>query len=272
MSNALNLNQYFKSADVMRLLENTGRVIMTIRDEAAQNPEYKNGEEIVSFADRKSQENIQNGLRHIFSNAVFVAEESSEQDIRQSIMDARTADWTWVIDPIDGTRNYMAGDDNFAIQVALAHQGRIVGAWIHCPSTGKSVYSSIGQDMNALGLDYVNREVPNDISGLNIVLASGDFDEDHKTRADNLVTQTAYSRGTRSCAVDYLEVIEGHMDLLIYRRTLPWDHAPGAFLVQQANGKIERFDGQDYRPFDNQEGMIVSRKPTLRHISEQFTP
>ena len=110
------------------------------------------------------------------------------------------------------------------------------------------------------------------LSEMNMVLAAGDFEEAHRKRSQALATQTAFHRKTRSCAIDYLEVVEGKIDLLAYRRTRPWDHAPGVFLVQQSGGLAERYNGSAYQPFDESEGIVVCRNREFQNEMRQFTP
>src|SRR5690606_37342543 len=102
--------------------------------------------------------------------------------------------------------------------------------------------------------------------------ASGDFNEPHKHKAQLLAQQVADMRRTASCAVDYMEMVEGARDLLVYKRSYPWDHAPGAFLIAAQGGIAKRFDSTPYNPFDDRQGLLVSRDVGIIEYAEKFAP
>jgi fructose-1,6-bisphosphatase/inositol monophosphatase family enzyme len=257
---------------VRHILEQVGLNILSLRSEGDLSLEYKNGNEVVSAADKACQDFLKTHLSAIFSDAIFVMEEDKEDKILASMDAAKTALWTWIIDPIDGTSNYVAGRSDFGIQVALANRGDLVAAWIHCPVDKKSAYGHINGPLKTENLAIPPDRHNSDISQMNIVVASGDFEKDHKA-ACSLKAQAARSaRGTSSCAVDYLELLEQKVDFLIYRRTRPWDHAPGATLINLAGGCIERFNGAAYKPFDQGEGMVACRGSSSLVWARDFAP
>lgn len=254
------------------ILVQAGLSILSMRSKDSLSVEYKNGNEIVSVADKACQDFLKAQLSSIFSDAIFVMEEETEDVVAASMDAAKTARWTWIIDPIDGTSNYVAGRSDFGIQVALASQGNLVAAWIHCPSDKKSAYGCIQGSLKTENLTIPAGKQDSDISQMNIVVASGDFEKDHKV-ACSLKAQAARStRGTSSCAVDYLELLEQKVDFLIYRRTRPWDHAPGATLINLAGGHVERFNGAAYKPFDQGEGMVACSRLSSLVWARDFAP
>lgn len=254
------------------ILELAGLNILSMRSKDALSVEYKNDNEIVSAADKVCQDFLQAELSAIFSDAVFVMEEETGDEILSSMDAAKTAQWTWVIDPIDGTSNYVAGRDDFGIQVALANKGNLVAAWIYCPSGKRSAYGCINGSLKTENLTIPIGTQDCDISQMNIVVASGDFEKDHKAACDLKAQSVRSVRGTSSCAVDYLDLLEKKVDFLIYRRTRPWDHAPGAALIKFAGGHVERFNGAAYKPFDQGEGIVVCGESSRIVWARCFAP
>ena len=65
--------------------------------------------------------------------------------------------------------------------------------------------------------------------------------------------------GSGCAGFEYPEIITGIQDFVLSRRTLPWDHAPGALILQEAGGIVRRWDGSEYQPGDGYEGVIATR-------------
>ena len=112
-------------------LMEAGDLILGMREEASQNLHYKDHGEIVTIADIAVQAFLKEKLHVLLPSAGFVAEEGNALgEFERSVVQARTVDWTWVIDPIDGTSSYTSGLDTYGIQLALAYKGELVGGWI----------------------------------------------------------------------------------------------------------------------------------------------
>lgn len=265
-----NFNDDYDAAKVMQVIVDAGALVLKMQRQAALDVKVKSPGEIVSAADHAAQAFLVERLAPIFPDATFVMEEVSDDETQISINKARDAAWTWVIDPIDGTSNYVAGDPDYGIQVALARQGRLVGGWIYAPLQKKSAYADIFTPMTVVGITPLPVTVATNMEDINIVLAAGDFDPGHKEMTERLARQAKSTRGTRSCAIDYLDLIGGQRDILIYRRTLPWDHAAGAFLANCMSGHVCRHTGAAYEPFDGGETIFVCRQASLISLAQRF--
>lgn len=257
--------------EVGNIIRIAGEDILSARASSNFSVEYKAGNEVVSSVDRSCQNFLQANIGKIFSDAVFVMEESSEDEIEASIIKAVDAEYAWIIDPIDGTSNYIAGKPRFGIQVALASKGTLVAAWINCPALGKHFSGSIDQK-SISGLNSADGKIDLRIGDLDVLVAVGDFDTEHKNKALSNAAACRSFQGTTSCAVDYVDLLEGNLDLLVYKRTRPWDHAPGALLTAISGGFTQRFDERSYRPFDDGKGIVAGKNPKLRQFSRIFTP
>ncbi len=64
--------------------------------------------------------------------------------------------------------------------------------------------------------------------------------------------------GTMSAGIDYPMLIEGHQDFVMFWRTLPWDHAPGALLVRESGGCVRRLNGDAYSPPRSGAGLLAA--------------
>jgi fructose-1,6-bisphosphatase/inositol monophosphatase family enzyme len=93
-----------------------------------------------------------------------------------------------------------------------------------------------------------------------MVIADGDFTDVELRAVADLQRQVSH-RGTRSCSVDYLELAGGLVDMVWYRRTLPWDHAPGAYIIRRLGGRALQWSGRDYDVTIGDGGMVASVEP-----------
>lgn len=82
------------------------------------------------------------------------------------------------------------------------------------------------------------------------------LDEQHRVFAEAAVPSLGENMPAGGCA--YPDVITGLLDFVLFRRTLPWDHAPGSLILQEAGGVARRWDGTDYLPGDQREGLIAA--------------
>ena len=137
------------------------------------------------------------------------------------------------MDPVDGTRNFVHGREDFACMVALVVAGRTEGAWITYPAVDREMHGAAGVGTFLDG-ERVTAPLPPDASALRGALGARAFvkDPDAVYAAAGSVGPV---RDIRFCAGwDYLDMVEGAKDYVYFSRTLPWDHAPGALLVREA--------------------------------------
>lgn len=260
-------------ARVVEILETAGSELRAMRDSRKVRVIREKVDGPVSTADLIIQIHIVEGLKNLFPDIPAVGEEDSagwQEVVATAVERGR---YLWIIDPLDGTSSYLSGSKAYGIQLALVHGERIVAGWIHCPSLGWTVFGWNGKEKIELhGVGLNSRSVPLSLELVRAVIASGDFAHTHRRRIDDLRPVLASVRGTRSCAVDYIELMSGRQDVLIYRRTLPWDHAPGVYLATRANALVSRYDGSPYQLRNVHGGITVLRSPELHAYRDLFLP
>ena len=69
--------------------------------------------------------------------------------------------------------------------------------------------------------------------------------------------------GWRCSGRDYPAILTGGQDFALFWRALPWDHAPGALILEEAGGRVARLDGTPYRPRDDRPGLLAARSPAV---------
>ncbi|MCW3812869.1 inositol monophosphatase [Micromonospora sp. DR5-3] len=214
--------------------------------------------EVVTVADRLAEELISAGLRRLRPDSVVVGEEAVAED-PDLLRHLRGAGDVWVVDPIDGTANFAAGRRPFALMVALLAGGLPAASWVYDPladtmaacRTGAGTWldgtpvriSRTALEAGALRGTAMTRFLPPETR--RTVEAGGE-------RMGELLP------GQHCAGREYLDMLTGAQQFVLFWRTLPWDHAPGTLLVREAGGVARRFDGTDYHPADDGRGLLVA--------------
>ncbi|WP_243229982.1 inositol monophosphatase family protein [Microbacterium sp. CIAB417] len=203
--------------------------------------------DIVTEADREVEELIRARLANERPGDGFLGEESGS--------DAGTTGVTWVVDPIDGTVNYLYGIPSYSVSIAAVRGPAVPGSWaslaaaVFAPGLGEMFSAARGggawQDDRRLRVT--------DSTPAGALLATG-FGYDPATHDGDLLTVRRVmpiARDLRrggSAALDLAYVAAGRLDGFFERGLNAWDFAAGALLVEEAGGRVSRFDTDSARP------------------------
>ncbi len=250
---------------VVRLLRQVAaeEVMPRWRNLAEGDISYKGGIEPVTVADRASEAALTAGLKALLPGSQVVGEEAVAEDA--AILERlRSEDWVWIVDPIDGTGNFSKGLPQFALMVALVRKGVSEAAWIFAPAL-----ESLGQAGRGEGahLDGRRREVADNASPagqLRGTLHAGQFSpRAMKQKIQRRRELVQAQRSLRSAGIEYLRLLEGELDFSFFTKLMPWDHAPGCLMLQEA-GAVARFTdtARDYSPLRHEgEGLLLASDP-----------
>ena len=204
--------------------------------------ESKGVHDFVTYVDKRSEEILVNKLHMLLPEAGFLAEEGTGSK--------KKGKYNWIIDPLDGTTNFIHGLPPFAISIALSDSDKIVTGVIYEVSFDECFYAWKNSPA------YLNGEViqTTKIQTLNDALIATGFPYTNYTRIkeylETLEFFMKHTHGLRrigSAATDLAYVACGRFDAFYEYSLKPWDVAAGAFLVQQAGGRISDFrGGNDY--------------------------
>ncbi len=177
----------------------------------------------------------------------------------------------WLVDPVDGTRNFVHGREDFACMVALVVEGRTEGAWITYPAVEREMHGAVGVGTFVDGV-RVEAPVPPDASALRGALGARAFVRDVEAVYAAAAT-VGPVRDIRFCAGwDYLDMVEGLKDYVLFTRTLPWDHAPGSLLVREAGLVSMRPNGTEYIPGDGGAGLLTAHPSVWERVAGALAP
>lgn len=236
------------SADAERVVElmretAAAELLPRFRALAEEDIRQKRPGDFVTVADVASEQRLAAGLARILPGVPVVGEEAVEKEPGLLDLIARPSEACWIVDPLDGTKNFAEGRDRFAIIVALVRDARAVGGWILDVPRGRMAVALEGQGVTLDGVRVAQRKPgrpPNGFVGYNVLKEfKRQLQPDQRRRLGKV--------WPGSCSgVEYLEMLVGQSDFNLYRRAMPWDHAAGALMVTEAGGTAWRIDGEPY--------------------------
>lgn len=224
--------------------------------------EHKGLHDLVSYVDKSSEELIINKLLTLLPNAGFIAEEGTNN--------TRGERFNWIIDPLDGTTNYIHGLPIYSVSIALMDADELVIGVVYEVGHDECFYA--WKDGGA----YLNDKkicVSNRTDMHQALLATG-FPYADFSRMDQYLNFFKWamtnSRGIRrlgSAAADLAYVACGRFDAFWEYSLKPWDVAAGALLVKEAGGKVTDYQGGETYLF-GKEIVATNNIITLSLLSE----
>jgi myo-inositol-1(or 4)-monophosphatase len=247
---------------VISIVKLTGNFI---RKEAlqfdVQKIEYKGLNDMVSYVDKTAEQKLVQNLEKLIPDAGFITEEKTINRTGKT--------YTWIIDPLDGTTNFIHGIPAYGISVALYEDGLPVIGVVYELNRGEMFYSYKG------GLAFMNKKeikvsVNPDLGSS--LLATGfpyyQFDKQEKY-LKLLAEMMQKSHGVRrigAAAIDLVYTACGRFDAFFEYNLQQWDFAAGCFIVQQAGGEVYDFSGgNDY--FEKREILATNGKLTAEMLT-----
>lgn len=227
-------------------LENQAQVRNTEIDEKSLN-------QLVSYVDVESEKMLVSSLKTITPAAGYLTEESTDTTQNKELY--------WIIDPVDGTTNYIFGLNKYAISIALYANDKPVygcvyvaaddelfhadpsGAYLNGTLISVAVRSNMQDTLIATGFPYYN---------------FAEMDE-YINVLTQLMRDTRGLRRMGSAAIDLAYTAAGRFDAFFELNLSPWDVAAGAYIVQQAGGLVTDFKGGDDYVFGT--SILASSKP-----------
>jgi myo-inositol-1(or 4)-monophosphatase len=202
--------------------------------------EYKGLNDLVSYVDKNAEKLLVKNLTKLIPDAGFITEEET--------VNTKGKTYTWIIDPLDGTTNFIHGIPTYSISIALYEEDKPVIGVVYEINRGEMFFTFKG------GAAYLNNKeirVSESINLSQCLLATGFpyYQFDKQAQYIQLFTDMMQKchglRRIGSAAVDLAYVACGRFDAYFEYNLNSYDVAAGAYLVQQAGGKIMNFAGGD---------------------------
>ena len=199
----------------------------------------KDRNDFVTEVDQNAEQEIISILRRAFPDHSILAEESGLREGNE---------YQWIIDPLDGTTNFLHGFPQFAVSIALKHKGRLEHAVVYDPTRQELFTASRGggAQLNDHRLRVTKRKgLEGALLGTGFPFKQQEHLETYLETFKALFPTTAGIRRPGSAALDLAYVAAGRLDGFWEIGLNAWDMAAGALLVQEAGGLISDFSGDD---------------------------
>ena len=210
--------------------------------------------DFVTDADRQAEHELGAALMK-YVGGVVVGEESAFAD--PTILAAVPhADLAWVIDPIDGTKNFVRGSVDHGVMLAQLNRGETVRGWIWQPQHGHMWFAERGTGVTCDG-DEVTRGVSHS------PVRAATTHEAYKIASPVVEWRMA----KWCCAVDYPLVCLGENDVTVYQHSYPWDHLPGALMVREVGVVVRTVDGVEYGPQETSGKLVAADEEAYETVA-----
>jgi fructose-1,6-bisphosphatase/inositol monophosphatase family enzyme len=257
----------FTQQDVARISEilaEAARVEIMPRFKALVDGDVRHKSSIfdpVTEADESAERAIAAQLRASFPGALIVGEEATAADptLPHRLGDAPLA---FVVDPIDGTRNFVAGLPLFGVMAAAIVCGEIVAGVIHDPVCQDTVHALKGEgawfSREGRPPKRLHAAAPVPLDRMEGIVGTHFLPEPLRTTVLGNLPRLGSATWLRCAAHEYRMAAAGFCHVLFFNRLMPWDHAPGWLLHQEAGGYSAHFDGKGYKPMHTVGGLICA--------------
>ncbi len=204
----------------------------------------KGPKDYVTEVDHAAEEAIIDILRTAYPDHGFLGEESGTHLASGQAVDAQ-AEFQWIIDPLDGTTNFIHGLPIYAVSIALAQRGQVTQAVIYDPSRNELFTATRGGGafMNDRRVRVSGQTRYHDaLLGAHVPGSAGVIAAN--TRYGSMLSECAAARRLGSTVLDLAYVANGRLDGYCGVNLKPWDLAAGGLLILEAGGLISDFDGE----------------------------
>ena len=224
----------------------------------------KGRNDFVSEVDRAAEAEIIGIIRKHYPHHAFLAEESGPSGEDETV---------WIIDPLDGTTNFLHGFPIFAVSIACQQRGRLEHAVVYDPMRQELFTSSRGGGSH---LDNRRMRVSKQRTLEGALIGTGfpyranaRFIDPYMQMLKSVMQQTAGVRRPGAAALDLAYVAAGRVDAFWEIGLSPWDTAAGTLLIQEAGGRIGTLAGGEFR----QGGNVIAGTPKVYEaLVEVFAP
>lgn len=208
------------------------------RDDLDTQAKGKN--DFVTKIDKEAEQAIISKIKQSYPDHAFYGEESGKQGDDET--------FTWIIDPLDGTTNFIKGIPHFSVSIALLHKGRLDQAVVFDPIRGELFTASkgAGAQLNGYRIRASKaKDLDQTILGTAFPFKQPEQLEQYTQQFTQIFRKAGDIRRSGSAALDMAYVAAGRLDGYWERGVQPWDIAAGELLVREAGGLVTDFSGNN---------------------------
>lgn len=249
---------------VTQIAEKAGKIIVQKYWSDIENitVSRKQTADFVTVADKECEDIIFEELKKAYPGYSFVMEESGE-------VAGEDPDHIWIIDPIDGTKNFMNGIPHWAISIGLEVKGDIVAGVVYDPVKDEMFAAEKGQGayLNGKKLSVSERsDLDSAVVSIGFPLLDPDRRKKFIDEVLKLLENIPHYRRTASAALDLAYVACGRHEGYFERNVKPWDMAAGYLLIKEAGGMVTNIDNDEHPVHSLQ--IMAGNPPIYNHLKK----
>jgi fructose-1,6-bisphosphatase/inositol monophosphatase family enzyme len=215
--------------------------------------------DLVTTADREAEELLTAALLALLPGSRVIGEEAASAD-PTLLTTVRDPGDLWLVDPVDGTANFAAGHEPFAMMVALLRDGVTSAGWILDPMRGTlaTVERGAGAYLNGVRATSPTARPPaSELRGPSFTRHTPPGVRSEVEKGRGAVGQLL--PGHNCTGYEYPAMVRGEQNFVFFWGTLPWDHAPGVLFLEEAGGVAWRLDGTPYEPGQDRSDLLAAQ-------------
>jgi fructose-1,6-bisphosphatase/inositol monophosphatase family enzyme len=219
--------------------------------------------DLVTVADRESERLLTERLPALLPGSAVVGEEAVAAD--PTVLDRlQSQGAVWLVDPVDGTANFAAGREPFAMMVALLRGGETVAGWILDPVAGTAAIAERGSGAYLGGVRVTTPQEERPATALHGPVSASYLPAEVRTSIAAAAGTVGALLPGRFCAgYEYPAVVRDQQQFIFFWRMNPWDHAAGTLLVEESGGKVAHLDGARYDPTRLRTGTLIALNASI---------
>jgi myo-inositol-1(or 4)-monophosphatase len=206
----------------------------------------KGAADFVTHVDRAAEAAIGAAIRSRFPDHLLLAEEAASERGTGSGVTMEAEGWVWIVDPLDGTTNYLHGYPMYAVSVAVALHGVLQAGVVLNTASGQEWSAVRGggafQDGRRISVSEVS-DLSRALIGTGFPFKALQLLPAYTRQLDTVLRRTAGVRRAGSAAIDLCHVASGFFDGFWELNLEAWDVAAGTLIVREAGGVVTRLDG-----------------------------
>lgn len=227
----------------------------------------KSPNDFVTEVDRAAEQAVIDTLLGAYPGHGILAEESGRE------RGAKDSEYLWIIDPLDGTTNFIHGFPVYAVSIALAHRGKVEQAVVYDPARNDLFVASKGRGafLNDRRLRVSKRtRIQDALIGTGFPFRRGDNFKRYVKMFEEVMQHCAGLRRPGAAALDLCYVAAGWYDGFFETGLSPWDIAAGSLMITEAGGLIGNFTGE--ADFLYQREVVAGNPKVYGQLVQLLTP
>jgi len=226
--------------------------------------------DFVTEVDRESEQLIAKILTEAVPGSLVVGEELSPTALTPGTR--HQAPVVWIVDPLDGTTNFLHRYPEYSVSIAAVFDGEIVAGCVYNVPMDNCFYASRGRgafmDGRQLEVSTI-RDPGHALIGTGFPFRDIEHLDTYQKQFAAVTRGTAGIRRAGSAALDLCDVAAGRFEGFWELRLAPWDVAAGVLMIAEAGGIVTSLDGSPHRPFE-QSSILAGNRPIHQWLLEQF--